>query len=277
MPADPCHNPEKASDRNIAGMHFGALPEEILALDPMAFLAGPDREAGDVIIDDIMAKSLEDVCVDLAADWLGDASLAGSVRDMVRRYATNPASYGSVTICEIPAGQMISTMGRVEFHPDGAEAPNGGQEGRMPSGKVIHSSPSPGLVAFSSEPASGGTRRILGLLSGCDLVVKEPYRGKGIGRALVVEALLRNGSLPVWGHDRPSYSRAGAATVLSARRAIISLARRRSMARPPVSEPVAAEHVEVEEHCGLSRSVRRFATFQNRQQPEAQPSVEPGM
>lgn len=223
MQAARCHD----SDRDaISRFRFGSLSGEILQRGELEFLAGPWRDPGDVVIDDVMAKSMDALSADMAVDWLGDPSHASRVRDLVRLHADDPVSYGAVTICRIPGGSMIVRMGRLSFHPE----PSAPGTGPVPihqdeAGRIIHSSDSPGLVAFASELAPRGTRKIVGLLAGCDLVVKEAYRRQGIGRALVVEKLFRDGEIPVWNHDKPSYSRAGAATVLSARRAILAYAK----------------------------------------------------
>lgn len=70
-----------------------------------------------------------------------------------------------------------------------------------------------GVLAFDCT-----ARLIAGAYIGHDLGVSERYRGQGIGRQLVVERLILDGSLPEWESDKPGYSRAGAAAHLSALR-----------------------------------------------------------
>ena len=59
-------------------------------------------------------------------------------------------------------------------------------------------------------------RRIVGAYAGSDLVLKPALHGFGLGRELVMERALRDGSLPLWDHDRPGYSPAGLAAHRSA-------------------------------------------------------------
>ena len=59
-------------------------------------------------------------------------------------------------------------------------------------------------------------RRIVGAYAGSDLVLKPALQGFGLGRELVVERALRDGSIPVWNHDEPAYTPAGLAAHQSA-------------------------------------------------------------
>jgi len=59
-------------------------------------------------------------------------------------------------------------------------------------------------------------RRIVGAYAGSDLVLRTALHGFGLGRELVLERALRDGSIPVWDHDRPGYSPAGLAAHTSA-------------------------------------------------------------
>ncbi|WP_375263687.1 GNAT family N-acetyltransferase [Palleronia sp.] len=61
-----------------------------------------------------------------------------------------------------------------------------------------------GVLAFDCT-----ARLIAGAYIGHDLGVSERYRGQGIGRQLVIERLILDGSLPEWESDKPGYSRAG--------------------------------------------------------------------
>lgn len=74
------------------------------------------------------------------------------------------------------------------------------------------------LFVTAVEPATGVAAvlqgKIIGLYVGSDLVVSPAHRGRGIGHDLVIERYDRFGELPAWGHDKPSYSPAGAATHL---------------------------------------------------------------
>ena len=83
-------------------------------------------------------------------------------------------------------------------------------------------SPSDVRPAFRFMGVSAGVllvddrRRIVGAYAGSDLVLKPALHGFGLGRELVLERALRDGSLPVWSHDRPGYSPAGLAAHQSA-------------------------------------------------------------
>lgn len=59
-------------------------------------------------------------------------------------------------------------------------------------------------------------RRIVGAYAGADLVLKPALHGFGLGRELVIERALRDGSIPVWSHDQPAYTPAGLAAHQSA-------------------------------------------------------------
>jgi hypothetical protein len=59
-------------------------------------------------------------------------------------------------------------------------------------------------------------RRIIGAYAGSDLVLKPALHGFGLGRELVTERALRDGSIPVWNHDRPGYTPVGLAAHQSA-------------------------------------------------------------
>ena len=58
--------------------------------------------------------------------------------------------------------------------------------------------------------------RYVGAYTGCSLAVDSEFRDQGIGRALVMLRYLRDAELPLWSHDKPSYSTAGYATHVSA-------------------------------------------------------------
>lgn len=58
--------------------------------------------------------------------------------------------------------------------------------------------------------------RIIGGMIDCDLVLDATFHDRGLGREIVVEHVLRQGDIPVWYHDTPGYTRAGARTVRSA-------------------------------------------------------------
>lgn len=45
----------------------------------------------------------------------------------------------------------------------------------------------------------------------CDLAVDSAHRGLGLGRELVIERALRDGSIPTWHLDEPAYSPEGVA------------------------------------------------------------------
>lgn len=55
------------------------------------------------------------------------------------------------------------------------------------------------------------TGRPIGGYLGCDLVLEYDYRGRGLGKEIVLEYFMRNHSLPVWNLDEPSYSTDGIA------------------------------------------------------------------
>lgn len=61
-----------------------------------------------------------------------------------------------------------------------------------------------GLAIFSS---SG---RVLGLYAGCTLAVGPDHQGRGHGLSLVLARYLRDAELPLWHHDTPGFSPAGA-------------------------------------------------------------------
>lgn len=54
--------------------------------------------------------------------------------------------------------------------------------------------------------------KTVGAYLGCDLALDHGYRGKGLGRELVLERMLLSGENPVWYLDAPAYTPAGLAT-----------------------------------------------------------------
>lgn len=68
-----------------------------------------------------------------------------------------------------------------------------------------------------------GTDRILGLYTGCTLVVDPANQGHSLGRKLVLLRYLRNASLPLWDHDEAGFTPAGAATHYSAYRCVAEM------------------------------------------------------
>lgn len=67
--------------------------------------------------------------------------------------------------------------------------------------------------------------RILGLYTGCTLVVDPANRRQGLGSALVQLRYLRNGDLPLWDHDEAGFTPGGAATHISAYRNVVDIPR----------------------------------------------------
>lgn len=59
-------------------------------------------------------------------------------------------------------------------------------------------------------------RRIVGAYAGPDLTLKPALHGFGLGRELVLERALRDGSTPVWNLQTPAYTPAGLAAHVSA-------------------------------------------------------------
>lgn len=80
-----------------------------------------------------------------------------------------------------------------------------------------------GVVALERRLGGYGAR-ISGLFTGASLAVEKEMTGFGIGRALVMARLIVDERLPTWDLDTPAYSTGGEATVLSAARALMSMA-----------------------------------------------------
>ncbi|MFZ3481938.1 hypothetical protein [Sphingomonas sp. 3-13AW] len=69
---------------------------------------------------------------------------------------------------------------------------------------------------FSGVLLIDDRNRIVGAYAGADLTLKPALQGFGLGRELVTERALRDGSLPVWNLDTPAYTPAGLAAHQSA-------------------------------------------------------------
>lgn len=80
--------------------------------------------------------------------------------------------------------------------------------------------PASGVVAFIQNSSS----MIVGAYTGMDLAVNPGWQRKGIGRILVAERFLRDGSLPSWNCDKPGFSPAGKACHDSAFRGLCDYA-----------------------------------------------------
>ena len=78
-------------------------------------------------------------------------------------------------------------------------------------------------IDFGVSAHDAITDQILGLYTGCTLVVDAANRGQGLGAALVQLRYLRNGDLPLWAHDEAGFTPAGEATHLSAHRRVADM------------------------------------------------------
>jgi GNAT superfamily N-acetyltransferase len=70
--------------------------------------------------------------------------------------------------------------------------------------RLIYKEVMAGLLLFDGDKPVGG-------YLGCDLSLDEEYRGKGLGKEIIIETFLREEKSPVWDLDTAAYSRAGLA------------------------------------------------------------------
>lgn len=88
--------------------------------------------------------------------------------------------------------------------------------------------PEPVTIVTVPDPACGVAAicegKLVGLYVGCDLVVHQDFRNRGIGTCLVLERFSRFGNLPTWDLDVPAYSRAGLETHRAAFNLLLSIA-----------------------------------------------------
>lgn len=61
-----------------------------------------------------------------------------------------------------------------------------------------------GIILFDDDRAIGG-------YLGCDIALYDEYQGQGLGKEIIIERCLREGSSPVWHLDEAAYSEAGLA------------------------------------------------------------------
>lgn len=91
-----------------------------------------------------------------------------------------------------------------------------------PGAKGIESRIEPGLEYIGIHDGLGlfdaATGELVGGYLGCDLVLKNDYRGRGLGAEIVCEYFFRNRDLPTWHMDEPAFTNAGIAAHKSAHR-----------------------------------------------------------
>ena len=161
-------------------------------------LVGPGREADEVVYDDAFAvrfpDALQDFCVDAGIAW--KKSPLQFIGNDLDRHAFS-----------LWSGPVLVDFAHDELRIVEAVAPDGTDLG---------------VLALGLRSGGDGAT-IRGLFTGSTLAVSDTYRGFGIGRALAMARLIRDEELPTWEHDKPGYSDRGAATILSAARAIARL------------------------------------------------------
>ena len=74
-----------------------------------------------------------------------------------------------------------------------------------------------GVAAFGEGTVPAG------LYTGCTLIVDPDNRGQGIGTRLTMLRFILDGALPLWDHDTPGYSPAGAAAHRTAHRELCAI------------------------------------------------------
>lgn len=75
---------------------------ESLELSEEEFLAGPGRGEDDLVIDDIFAKSFENVLDDWSTDTFGEPGRILEVQAATLKEQADPCSYGDLTIVTVP-------------------------------------------------------------------------------------------------------------------------------------------------------------------------------
>ena len=182
---------------------FRELVADLCNLDDLHLLCGPDGNVDRLVIDPIFAvqhdANLNDMFSDLG---LGD-SKSNTTEQWLAALVASAIPGDGVMITAI--GTSGEEMFLVALSPD--------------------RSFSLGVIAVM--PRTDG-HDIVGAYTGSTLTVCAAERGRGLGRQLVMLRYLLDGCMPVWCHDKPSYSPGGVATHLSACRALLAMIRAQS-------------------------------------------------
>ncbi|MCW3782552.1 hypothetical protein [Defluviimonas salinarum] len=161
------------------------LEAEFSGLEEDAFLAGPDRDAGDLDIDAIFATPWRDVFQDLA--W--DVGLAAAPDKVVQAWLQGLLAGDG----RLPDRPGIAGIAFCEAREAGTGDPLG-------------------IVAVD---ITGPEPVLAGSYTGAQLGVSDAHRGRGIAARLVMERFLLFGTLPTWDLDTPAYSPGGEAAHLA--------------------------------------------------------------
>lgn len=173
---------------NLVPVGSAADARLIADLDAETVLCGPGGDPGRVVIDDIMAKTWDDMIMNLCDHFEIPLHEGGQLRGAI----------------DTPLWVWTQKLRR-----------EGGLVGRQDDGYgcLVPLPDDKGITHLAGDDMDGF--RIDGLLFECDLCVDPLARGFGIGSMIVATALLKFGELPTWHHDKPGYSHAGAGAVRS--------------------------------------------------------------
>ena len=169
-------------------------------------LVGPDRDPGDLDIDDVFGSTFNDALRDLMTDAGIDR---GDPRVLLQAVTTPLCDYATRMFHD---GELLMEVVEDELRLVGCDF-----------GTLL-------LQRMADESLA----RISGMFWGSTLILDpvSGLRGHGYGRDLVMARLMKDESLPTWEHDTPAYSHIGSETVKSAARAILELEARRLPEEP---------------------------------------------